>query len=92
MKKGMSEIWWVLATAVIVLVVVILVLVFFKTGSGKLFGGIEEQISWLEDCDKDNVADFYDKCPCNPAIQDVFPAGITECGTGIQCGKKCPGK
>ena len=77
-KKATSEMWWILATAFIVLVVVVIILVFFKGGAEKLFGGIGTQISGLEDCDGDKVADFADKCLCVQGEVNGCPKTVNE--------------
>ena len=84
MKKGMSEMWWIISSAVIALVVVILILVFFGGASGKTFGELNNRIGGLGDADKDNVANTFDKCPCNPTIGEVLPEGQN-------CGEPIPG-
>ena len=83
-KKGMSELWWIIATAIVALLAVILILVFFKGSSERVFSEVGERIEGLQDRDKDNVADLFDKCPCDPDIGESFPPGITECRI------KCP--
>ena len=80
-KEGTSEMWWIIMTAILVVIVLILLLIWFKGGAGKLFGNLETQTDNLADCDKDNVADLFDKCKCDPSIGDSFPEGITKCST-----------
>ena len=72
-KKGTSELWWILATAIIVLVVIVIILVFFKGGAEKLFDGIGGQISGLDDCDGDKIADSFDACPCVRGLENGCP-------------------
>ncbi|MBI2666424.1 hypothetical protein HYX13_02315 [Candidatus Woesearchaeota archaeon] len=72
-KKAMSEMWWILATAMIVLVVVAIILVFFKGGADKLFGGLGGQISGLDDCDGDKTTNSFDVCPCVKGTLDGCP-------------------
>lgn len=79
MNKGMSEMWWIISAAVIALVVVIIILVFFGGASGKLFGGVNEQIGGLKDSDGDGMSDAFDKCDCDPDIKDTIPEGYGEC-------------
>ncbi|MBI4983555.1 hypothetical protein HZC32_02825 [Candidatus Woesearchaeota archaeon] len=63
-KKADSNLWWIIVVAIIAIVVVILILMWFSKSGERAFGGIEEKISGLSDCDKDNTADMFDKCPC----------------------------
>lgn len=72
MKKAMSDMWWILATAFVVIVVVILLLLIFKGGSDKAFGGVSNQLAGFGDCDGDTVSDAFDKCVCQagPAQYD----------------------
>lgn len=84
-KKGVSQTWWIIATAIIVLLVVILMVLWFRTSGGKAFETVGEKLEGLDDCDKDQVADIFDKCPCDASILDEFPEGVTECKT------KCTG-
>jgi len=64
-KKGMSQMWWIIAVAILTLVIVILILLFFRNSSGRLFGGIDERIDSLGDCDNDGFANFNDQCVCD---------------------------
>jgi len=81
-KKGASEMWWIIMTAILVIVVLILILIWFKGGAGTLFGGLGEKTEGLADHDKDNVADLFDKCPCTMGEEgskyDGCPASTTE--------------
>lgn len=89
-KKAMSEMWWIIGGAVLVLIIVILILVWFRGSGGKAVGGINKQIEGLQDCDKDQVADLFDKCPCDPAVQETLESGKT-CGSSSDSAKaECP--
>ena len=83
-KKGSSEMWWIIAVAIIALIMVVFILVWVRGSGGKLFGSVNEQISSFSDCDNDGAADFVDKCPCDPNLQDTLKTGQT-------CGKICTG-
>ena len=74
-KKGVSEMWWILATAFIVIVVVILVLLWFKGGSEKGIGVITSQ---LDDDDGDGVKNVFDHCPDTSAEVPVDVVGCSE--------------
>jgi hypothetical protein len=71
-KKGMT--WQQIVLAVIAVVVVVVVVMFFRSGSEKGFGFAEGKIGELGDCDKDGVADLYDKCDCDPDVGDEWTA------------------
>ena len=65
-KKAAGPVIWIVMTMA-------LLLIFFFVYSGtvfklynKLFSGTDEQIESARDADKDNVANFADKCPCQP--------------------------
>jgi hypothetical protein len=81
-KKASSEMWWIIVVALIALIVVILILVWFRGTGEKAYGVVGTQIGGLGDCDKDNVADMFDKCPCEAgssnAELDGCPSGITK--------------
>jgi len=47
-KKGSSEIWWIIAAAVIAFLVVIFVLMWFKGSGEKIFGGVNTKIGELD--------------------------------------------
>jgi len=83
-KKGM-EMWWILAGAALAIFAVIILALVFKSSGEKGFGFIDKNIEGLNDCDKDRVADIYDKCKYDPAISDEFPAGTTACGPQKEC-------
>ncbi len=93
-KKGASEMWWIIMTAIIVVVVLILILVWFKGGAGKLFDGLGERTKGLADCDKDNVADLFDKCKCDPSVGDELPksADGKDIPADQVCSRKCENK
>lgn len=78
-KKGVTQIWWIIITAVIAFVVVFLVLFWFQGSGGRLFAGIEEQIGGLKDQDKDGATDLFDQCPCDPNIGSELAPGQS-CG------------
>lgn len=63
-KKGQSKLWWILGTAVIVFLVVLLMSGPAKQGIQKTFGIINVQLDENGDCDRDRVANYFDKCPC----------------------------
>ena len=79
MKKGDSNMWWIIIGAVIAIIVLVLMIVWF-TGSGeKLFGSVNKNIGGLEDRDNDNVANVYDKCPCDPRYGEELPEDLADC-------------
>lgn len=67
-KKAMT--WQQIVLALIAIIVVTFVIIWFKGGGEKAFGGLSDKISSLKDCDKDNVADMFDKCPCDAATKE----------------------
>jgi hypothetical protein len=71
MKKGMSQMWWIIATAVLVILVVVLLTIWFKGSGESGFDAIDNQIKGFGDSDGDKVADFNDDCPCDPNLQEV---------------------
>ncbi len=83
-KKGM-EMWWIIGAAVLALLAVIFLAIIFKSSGEKGFGFIDKNIEGLNDCDKDRVADLYDKCKYDPAIGEEFPEGRTACGEQREC-------
>ena len=79
------EMWWIIIGAVLALLAVILLAMVFTSSGKKGFNVIDKNIEGLNDCDKDRVADLYDKCKYDPAIGDEFPEGITACGEQKEC-------
>ena len=70
-KRG--QMWRYLIGGIIALIVLIVVIVFFTRGGKQAYGGLGEKIGELQDCDKDTVADLFDKCPCDPSVLDEWP-------------------
>ena len=82
-KKGQSQMWWIIIAAVIAVVVTALIIVWFKGAGDKGFEGVGDTIDSLADSDKDDVADFFDKCPCTKASgsnskYEGCPSGVDE--------------
>lgn len=94
-KKGMSEMWWIVATAVIVVLVIIFLMIWFQSSGTKAQDTVQNQISGLGDCDCDKVADTFDDCPCDvgdpEAALDGCPANFKK-GNEPDLTKKRPGK
>jgi len=103
-KTGQGQSFWIIIAAIIALVVVVLIILWFSGSGKKAFGEIEGKIDSLGDCDNDNVANMFDKCPCIAVVGEESPeaAGCSlnqlpmECD-GVQkenclkCGKlTCP--
>ncbi|MBS3169309.1 hypothetical protein J4210_02390 [Candidatus Woesearchaeota archaeon] len=84
-KKGASEMWWIIMAAILAIVIVIIVIIWFKGSGGRAFEDVDKKIGGLADCDKDGVADLFDKCKCDPAIGEDFPSGVTACPTDKKC-------
>jgi hypothetical protein len=74
-KKGVSQIWWVLSSAIIAMLAVIFIIVWFTSSGGKLQEGFEDTIGDLDDKDKDGITDLLDKCPCDHNIGRDFEEG-----------------
>ena len=64
-KKAMT--WQQLVLAILAVIVVTFVIIWFKGGGESAYGNLGKRIGALGDCDKDNVADMFDKCPCAEA-------------------------
>ncbi len=85
-KKAMAQMWWIIATAVIALIVVVLVILWFGGSGGKTFDEVGGRIQGLGDCDEDNVANMFDKCPCSPGTEEFKGCGSDEqSGKGVPC-------
>ncbi len=72
-KKGLEQMWWLIMVAAVGLIVVILVLLWFRGAGGKGFDFLGGKIGEFDDCDKDKVSDFFDKCLCDPGEKDGCP-------------------
>jgi hypothetical protein len=77
-KKGMAQMWWIIATAIIAILVVVFILIWFKGSGGAANDVVKNQISSFSDCDDDGTADFLDDCKCDDKIQK------------LEKGKECP--
>ena len=78
-KKAMT--WQQMVLAIIAIVVVTFVIIWFKSGGEGAFSTLGQKIGALKDCDQDQVADMFDKCPCDAGSADnkEYPG----CATGI---------
>lgn len=81
-KKGMTQMWWILGTAVLVAIVVVLGIIFVKGGFDKGGGFYDEQLNALKDYDYDFIMNRQDKCPCTPA-GEVEATDLKGCPKGI---------
>ncbi len=67
-KKGALS-WEYIIVGVLVLVVLIVVLMIFSKGAEKGGDSLLEKIEGTKhDTDKDGVANYLDKCPCDPEV------------------------
>jgi len=71
-KKGSSEIWWIIAAAVIAFLVVIFVLIWFKGSGEKIFGNVNTKIGEL---DKPLDLPAFGACSCDSKLR----AGTPDC-------------
>ncbi|MBT3814345.1 hypothetical protein HOE37_01355 [Candidatus Woesearchaeota archaeon] len=63
-KKGSQQMWWIIVAAVLAILVMIFLMIWFKGTGDDAFDSIKDKVTGLNDCDNDNVADMFDKCPC----------------------------
>lgn len=77
--------FWIIGAAVLAILATIILTIAFKSSGEKGFSFINKNIEGLSDCDKDRVADIYDKCKYDPSIEEEFPTGITTCGPQTEC-------
>lgn len=77
-KKGMSQMWWIIGSAILVLVMVLLILLWFRGSGGSAFDTINDKIGGLGDCDGDKVADTFDKCVCDDGPESGCPKGASQ--------------
>ncbi len=59
-KKASTQLWWILASAVIAFILVFFFIPFIQRAITPLGQAFDE----LGDCDKDHVNNFRDQCPC----------------------------
>lgn len=78
-KRGSSEMWWIIMSAVLAIVIVIVIILWFRGSGGKAFDEVDTKIGGLGDCDKDNVGDLFDKCPCDANTGESYKEGQTKC-------------
>ena len=67
-KKAMT--WQQIVLAILAIVVVTFVIIWFQKGGEGVFGTLSDKIGGLKDCDGDNVADMFDKCPCEATVEE----------------------
>ncbi|MBT3298633.1 hypothetical protein HN385_06910 [archaeon] len=91
-KKAQTQTWWIVIAAIIAIVVMALVLWFVTDKGGKGMETVGDALDSFGDCDSDDVADFYDKCPCKYGTTDNedypgCPSSVTE--ENIDENKEC---
>ena len=59
-KKASTQIWWILASAIIAVILIFWIVPFIQRAIEPLSASFDE----LGDCDKDHVNNFRDQCPC----------------------------
>ena len=77
MKKGDSQLWWILGTALIVIVVVVIILLYFKESGGAGYDDLKGRITDLKDTDGDLTSDIFDDCDASPKGAEVDSGGCT---------------
>ena len=81
-KKGTQQMWWIITAAIIAILVLVFIIIWFKGSGDKAYGDLGDKVGGLGDCDNDNVADLFDKCPCfageENAEYDGCPNSITK--------------
>ncbi len=90
--KAQTQTWWIIIAAVIAIVVMVLILFFFTDSGGKGMDSVGDALDSFGDCDGDDVADFFDKCPCEYGSTDNedypgCPPSVTE--ENIEQYKEC---
>ena len=78
--------WWIIVGAILAILVVVFIMIWFKGTGTKAFDNVGDQIDGFGDCDKDNVADVFDKCPCLPGTKEGELSG---CPGGQKEAKPC---
>ncbi|PIZ51466.1 hypothetical protein COY27_03685 [Candidatus Woesearchaeota archaeon CG_4_10_14_0_2_um_filter_33_13] len=82
-KKGATQIWWIIVTALIAILIMVFIIVWFKGSGEKAYTSVDDKIGELGDCDKDNVAGLFDKCPCEAG--DVKYDGCSQGQNATSC-------
>ncbi len=77
--------WWLIAAAIIAILIVIFLVMWFRGTGGEAFDVINKQIVGLNDCDGDKAADSFDKCPCDPNVQDEWTEQVKEANQCQPC-------
>lgn len=82
-RKGDGQVLWIVVIAAFLLLFFLIYSGALGKLYGKLFSGANEQINSTDDYDKDNVANFADKCPCSSGDieNDGCPTGYKISGT-----------
>ena len=62
--------WWIIIGAAMAMIVLVILIVFFADSIGQGGKSISGNIAGTQDCDKDLVANLFDKCPCDAAQQE----------------------
>jgi hypothetical protein len=69
-RKGMSQMWWLLAMGALAILVLVLLVMFFRDTGERGFDSINDKIGGLSDSDKDLIPDLQDQCPCDYGTKD----------------------
>jgi hypothetical protein len=77
-RKGMSQMWWLLAMGALAILVLVLLVMFFRDTGERGFDSINDKIGGLSDGDKDLIPDLQDQCPCDYGTKENngCPEGI----------------
>lgn len=81
--------WWIIMGATIAIIVLVLLIVWFRGSGGKGFDVINDNIDGTKDCDKDKIANLFDKCPCKYGDENNKEAEGCPIGTPANSDKSC---
>ena len=77
-KKGSQQMWWIIVAAVLAILVMIFIMIWFKGTGESAFESVNKKVTGLKDWDSDNVADMFDKCPCDAGVPEADYPGCPD--------------
>ena len=69
-KKGQQQMFWIIMAAVIAIVATVFMILWFRSSGGAAFESVGSTIDKFGDCDNDDIANYFDKCPCDAGIAE----------------------
>ena len=69
-KKAQSQMFWILMVAIIAIIAATFIILWFRNSGGAAFGSLDTTIDKFGDCDNDDIANYFDDCPCEVGVAE----------------------